>query len=188
MELAEPIDRINEELKREFGVAFDGKPNFRVIFADDQLEKRWVQHTKEGFELLNPIVEERPKYKQMDQYRGKYILERYVPVPQPTDLTTKVSYEPAWVFRDKDGNYLPPRFDACKFVIDSILEVTGKPGHSKYRDPKMSEDDRQAEIAKMLEYLCLDETEVGDALHHGYGVAGFHQKVDFSNSEKTNGH
>src|ERR1035437_5550442 len=105
MELRETIESINKKLKEEYGTEFGNSPRFRVVFSEDQYEKRMTDFTDEGFELITPEVRLLPKYKQW--IREKYILERLIPVTGETDLVVKVSYEPAWVFQNKKGDYLP---------------------------------------------------------------------------------
>jgi len=169
MELREPIDKINYWLVKEFGREFNGQPRWRVVFSDDEFEKRWTQNTDEGFELLFPEVRLLPKYRQ--HIRQRYILERLVPIIGETDLTEPISYEPAWVFQDRHGNYLPPWFDGCKFVIESIYSAIDKAGnHVKYKDPHATEEERLERIAKMERELFGNETDVGDHLAYGTGV------------------
>jgi hypothetical protein len=169
MELREPISDINKKLLEEFGTEFGNSPRFRVVFSEDQYEKRLTDHTDEGFELLRPEVRLLPKYKQW--IREKYILERLVPVVGDTDLVTKVSYEPAWVFQDKNGNYLPPFFEGCRFVIESMYNAIGRAGcFAKYKDKNISEEERAIELKKVEDKLFGNETEVGDHLAYGTGV------------------
>lgn len=169
MELIEPIEYINGRLLREFGREFNGWAKFRVVWSDDQLEKRWVQQTDEGFDLLVPEVRERPKYRQHIQQ--KWILERLLPVPAVTDLVDNISYEPAWVFQDDGGNYLPPRYDACKFVIEAIYAQMDDAGtHKKYKDPAAEKGYRKQLVDDMEKELFGNETSVGDALTYKEGV------------------
>jgi len=168
MELRETIESINYKLEKEFGKHIDGRPNFRVVWSEDQYEKRWTSFTDEGFELPQRIVKELPKYKQY--VHEKFILERLLPVIGESDLIEKTSYEPAWVFQDKDGIYLPPFFDGCKFVVEAILEQMGHKGHVKYKDPNVSEEERLIHLNEVEKELFGNETSVGDALAHGYGV------------------
>src|SRR3990167_2200922 len=97
-ELAENIDHINYQLLKKYGREefAQNQQRFRVVFSEDQFEKRWVTHTKDGFELAFPEVKEVPKYRQY--IHARYVLERLVPVGFESDLTTKVSYEPVHVF------------------------------------------------------------------------------------------
>lgn len=172
----EKIETINERLLNRYGKAENGLPLWRVVWSDDQFEKRWVGHTKEGFELINPVVEERPKYRQYIQSR--HILERlvFVPVRVQTDLVVNHSYEPVFTFEDKDGNYLPPKWEVIEIVIYGIMNIAAESVGRKYEDERMKlSSDEFVESEKLrLEELKKDlfgnETSVGDALAYGYGV------------------
>lgn len=169
MELREPIEFINKRLMQEFGKDLDGRARFRVVFSEDQYEKRWTRFTKEGFELLEPTVVELPKYKQY--IHQKYILEALTPVEGESDLVEEVVYEPIWTFQDKNGNYLPPFYDGCKFLIEVRYASMGRSDvFDKYKDESISKEARMAEIERVEKELFGNETEVGDALAYGSGV------------------
>ena len=168
MELRESIESINKKLIEEYGTEFGNAPRFRVVFSEDQFEKRMTNYTDEGFELLLPQVRLLPKYKQY--VRAKYILERLIPVTGETDLITKVSYEPAWVFRDKHDNYLPPFFEGCAHVIESMLKVSGKSSFAKYKDNSVLPEERLAELKRVEDQLFGNETKIGDHLAYGTGI------------------
>ena len=169
MELRESIESINEKLLINFGSEFGDSPRFRVVFSDDQYEKRCTDRTDEGFELLNPEVRLLPKYKQY--IRAKYVLERLIPVIGETDLVTKVSYEPAWVFQDRTGNYLPPFYEGCVHVIESMFSLINRDkSFAKYKDPKIDPELRAKELKRVEDELFGNETEVGDHLAYGTGV------------------
>ena len=171
MELRESIESINKKLLEEYGTEFVNSPRFRVVFSEDQYEKRWTNYTDEEFELIHPEVRLLPKYKQFIQ--AKYILERLVPVPEEveTDLTTKISYEPAWVFQDNKGNYLPPFFEGCVYVIDALRAKMGAHDvHTRYKDKNESPEERVAKLKKVEDELFGDESNMTDDLHSGSGV------------------
>lgn len=169
MELRETIIDINKKLREEYGTEFGNSPRFRVVFSEDQYEKRLTDCTDEGFELIIPQVRLLPKYKQW--IREKYILERLIPVIGETDLVTKISYEPAWVFQDKQGNYLPPFYEGCKHVIESMYSLMNNAGSfTKYKDKNVSPEERLIEVKKVEEQLFGDESNITDALHDGTGV------------------
>ena len=183
-ELTEPLDKINYSLEKEFGKFEDGRVHFRVVWSEDPnlTEKRWMTHTNEGMELLFPEVREVRKYSHISE---RYVLERLVPVVGETDLTTKTSYEPAWTFQDRHGNYLSPRYDACKFIVESMFEKMGnKSVHAKYKDPDLDPGHKQEEIMKMEKYLFGDETPMGDALAAKDGISYAGMKT-FSEEEKV---
>lgn len=170
MNLPETLEYINYHLKKEYGMQFDDRQTWRVVFAADQTEKRKMYTTDEGLDLMYPEVREVKKYQHIKPDR--YVLERLVPVTGETDIVTKLSYEPVWTWEDRHGNYLPPYWDACKFLIDGILEKQANPkSHAKYKDPEFSPGYREKMIADMEYKLFGDETPIGDALAHGDGIS-----------------
>lgn len=175
MELAETIQTINNTLENLFGKdSVTNMPIWRVVWSEDQYEKRLVNTTPEGWELLTPMVREVPKYRQW--IPEKYVLERLVIVPEQDQnelLGIKISYEPIWIFETQDGRYLPPRVDVAKFVIDTIYAAQGKKSMRKYVDEeeKNPEETRAAHIQKLYEEMFGNETETGDALAYKEGVS-----------------
>lgn len=171
MNLVEPLDRINHLLQREYGVHEDGRPKFRVVWSDDQFEKRWVFHTKEGFELLSPEVKQMPKY--MDERcKHRYILEQLSIVPETDrELVEKLSYEPLWVFRDRFDNYLPPRFDASKIIIDHMYLNMSVVKPPKKEDSEDVIRARQKELDDVEEKLFGNETPLGDGMQYGWATS-----------------
>ncbi|HWY35015.1 MAG TPA: hypothetical protein VNX68_10235, partial [Nitrosopumilaceae archaeon] len=103
--------------------------------------------------------------------REKFILERLIPIIGETDLITKTSYEPLWCFMDKNGGYLPPKFEACRFIVESMYEAVGKANtHTRYKDKNVSREEKKAEILKVEADLFGNETEMTDNLHIGAGI------------------
>jgi hypothetical protein len=173
-ELSERVETINNQLAEHFGKTDAGNPIFRVVWSEDQYEKRLMDTTDEGIVLLHPEVREVPKYRQW--IPEKYVLERLVAIPEMNtkDLpTAKVSYEPIWIFETQKGAYLPPRFDVAKFVVDGLYAALGKKGMRKYVDEeeKNPQEVRDKRIKKMHDELFGDETQIGDALAYGEGVS-----------------
>ena len=169
MELREPIETINLLLTEHYSRDIsDGRPNYRVIWSDDILEKRIITHDAHGNELIIPEVSLVPKYKQWVPHR--YILERLTPIVGETDLVEKLAYEPVWTFQDRNQNYLPPWFDACRHIIENILMNMGARNYyAKYKD-KMTKEEYLAQIQKMEDELFGNETDVGDHLAYGTGI------------------
>lgn len=166
MELTEPIESINNQLIEHFGIdTITGQPMFQVVWAADQYEKRLSKFTRDGFELLYPEMMLLPKYDQRDlDYKDRYILERLVLVPDVnvSELTTKLSYEPLWVFRDRFENYLPPTFWACKFAIDTMYAALGKKSLIKYVDEEAKNpiESTQKRINQLENELFGDESDL----------------------------
>lgn len=173
MELSESIESINRQLIDEFGIdTITGDAMFRVVWSNEQREKRLVEMTLEGLKLMYPQVLEAKKYPWVID---RYVLERLVVIPEMNrdELpANKLSYEPIWVFRDNNDNYLPPRFDASKFVIDTMYAAIGKKSLRKYIDEeaKNPEEYKEIRVNKLCEELFGDENDVTDALAHGDGI------------------
>ena len=169
MELREPIEWINEQLIEHYSRDIsDGRPNYRVVWSDDQFEKRITTHDEHGNQYIFPEVHLLPKYRQYIRHR--YVLERLTVVLGETDLLEKVVYEVVWTFQDKNGKYLPPWFEACRHIIENILlNMAAKNYFAKYKDT-MSKEEYIAKIQKMEDELFGNETDVGDALAYGTGV------------------
>lgn len=136
MEL-ERVEDINQHLIDLFGIdSITGEPIWRVVWSEDQFEKRLTEFSDTGLKLLYPEVRELPKYRQW--IRNKYVLERLVLVPDASirELpAAKQSYEPIYVFQDVHGNALPPRTDACQFVVQAVYAAQGKGYVTVYKDP-----------------------------------------------------
>src|SRR6266699_1879734 len=144
----ESIETINQRLIDYFGY-FQGTefPNYRVVWSDDQFEKRFCSHTNSGVELLQPDVRLVPKYSYI---RAKYILEKACIVPLGTELIDKISMEVVWTFEDKNGNALPPVWKAIELLIYTINNaIANKSDYPKYKEPLFSPEQVKERIEVM---------------------------------------
>jgi len=177
MELTETIDSLNSQLEDLFGIdTITGMPIWRISWSEDQFEKRlgtYDDFSPSGI-YIRTVREVRnvPKYRQW--IKERYVLERLVLVPEISQdelPTSKLSYEPIYVFETSKGEYLPPKFNAAKFAIDSVYAVQGKSSLAKYIDNETEGmEQKEQRINALQEELFGNETPVGDALAHGYGV------------------
>lgn len=171
MELTETIDRLNERLRETYGVdTVTGHAIYRIVWSEDQFEKRLSDYTKEGLKLLTPQLVEVPKYRQWCKER--YILERLSFVESNSEnnqmTIAKLSYEPLWTFMDNQMNYLPPKWEVCQIVIDTVhAALYNDSSLAKYKETNddIAEEQRNS-VAKIQDELFGNETEVGDALAH----------------------
>src|SRR6187402_2775704 len=131
----ESIETLNTRLIDFFGTDADtGRPMFRIVWANDELEKRLVNEVK--------------KYPYLQDL---YVLEQYVLVPefQEHELpTAKKSYEPLWAYCNDQREPRPPTWPATKLVIDTMYAVKGVSSLRKYVDSELNttEDGRQQRI------------------------------------------
>jgi len=187
------VDTINKSLRDLFGSDIvTGQSIFRVIWSEDEIELRYgtFDDISPAGVYLRTVTETRtvPKYRQW--IHAKHILERLVLVPEFNQQElggAKISYEPLWVFEDRNGNYLPPRLDACKLVIDTVLAtqnvakamITGDESvdrpTKRYSDPEGTQEAslalKEQRIDKLVEELFGDESGLsGATLAGGSGI------------------
>lgn len=171
----ETIEAINKRLADIYGIETDSSnPMWRVVWSTDQIEKRLTDYV-DGVFRLTPVVIDYLKYAKDENTKDKYILERLVLVPehQMRELCgIKKSYEPMWVFHDVHGNPLPPKWEVCEIVIDSVYSKQYGPQHlAKYK--RTNEDEAREEanrLAGIQAELFGNETDVTDAVAHKEGV------------------
>lgn len=167
------VDDINRLLREHYGADADVRTNamWRVVWAPDQIEERFSEWSEEGLHLGTPRRITAPKY----QWIGdKWILERLVLVPEMNQeelLGLKKSYECIYIFETQQGEYLPAKFEAAKFVIDLVYAAQGKKSMRKYVDDAVNDPQRTKKIDKIVEELFGNETAVGDALAYKEGVS-----------------
>jgi len=159
-------------------------PNYRVVWSEDQFEFRSTNYTDEGLELLHFETRKLPKYRQW--IMEKWVLERLSEVPaiNQGELNLALSYEPLWVFEDKSGFPLDPKWIVCKFVVDQVHKNIEEAGsYTKYKDPyaglnsKDLLEKKDEELKEIEKELFGDETAIGDALAYDYGVGFTTSKI-----------
>lgn len=170
------VKRINSLLIDHFGLdSSTGQAIWRVVFSDDQYEKRLMPTTDEGLLLVKPEVRLVPKYKQWIPHM--WVLEQLVVVPDINinELpVAKLSYEPLFPFHDRFGNSTRPKFESCKFVIDTINAAKGKKP-LKLHNPEGETTEEQIEatrnrVDRIVQDIFGDETDVSDHLTRQTGV------------------
>jgi hypothetical protein len=168
------VTELNKRIQERYGTFWDGKPNFRIIWSEDETEKRRTRYSDKGIELAQWEVRELPKYKQW--IHQKYVLERLTVVPEfvETDLVEKFSYEPLWVFEDKNGVALVPTWPACWHILETVLHAMDNTHYVKYKDPesdpKEAKEVYKARIDALVDDLFGNETDVTDALGLKEGI------------------
>lgn len=187
MELPEEVKIINKKLIDYFGKFENGEANFRVVWADNEIEKRFIYETREGFHLITPILSDVPKYSYI---KNRFILERIVPVPDSAKkelLDKKLSYEPIWVFEDGNHEALPPDWDVINILVRTLLD------QQTYKHGPYKQDEKDGNTTEAMEYrarkleeaLYGNETAIGDALAVGSAVGYGTKKPDLSRFENN---
>jgi hypothetical protein len=168
----EQIEVLNQRLIDYYGLDTNtSQPMFRIVWANDQLEKRLVDFVG-GIQLLYPEIREVRKYPYL---KDLYVLERLVIVPEidKSNLpANKLSFEPIWAYRDDMNGPIPPVWSATKFIVDSLYAALGKRSMRKYveSEKETTPEGRDQRIDELKEELFGNETEVGDALRYKEGI------------------
>lgn len=166
----EQIETLNQRLIEHFGIdTSSGLPMFRIVWSNDQTEKRLMDESETGVKYVYPRVEEVKKYSYL---KDLYVLERLVLVPEINEkemLGVKQSYEPIWAYRDEHGLPLPPLWLPTKFIIDTLYAALGKKSLAKYVEDTTPEALDQR-ITDICAELFGNETETTDALAYKEGI------------------
>lgn len=168
------IIKLNDQLREHFGIdTISSDPIWRVSWCNDQREMRMTDRTPEGLHLLYPELKYLPKYQWL---KDRWILERLVVVPefQAAELGGKaISYECLWVFEGKDKQPVPPKFEACKFLVDLVYAAMGHRPMQKYIDPESVEpmEEQKKRIDSLVEELFGDESNLLGRTITGEAVA-----------------
>ena len=185
------VDEINKKLIDYYGKFETGEPNWRLVWSEDQYEKRhgeYEDRTPEGI-LIRRVTEWRevPKYRQW--IPKKWVLETLVVVPVGTmELTTKTSFEPIYAFPYVNGRVLIPAWPAVKLLVESILERVGiDQVGARYKDPESNPKEaveiQKERIEAIEQSLFGGETELADALARGDAI-GFTTSKEFKSGTK----
>lgn len=195
---SEPDQKLREEINRllkdKFGQTIDELAMWRIVWSNDQYEKRLTNHTDAGVMLLHPEVRELPKYKQFAP--DKYILEHLVVVPvvSQTELpSVAMSYEPIHTFWNSKGEYLAPAYAPCDFIATAVhaaMDEARRGNGSMGRHKQSNDEAKQASIDEYNDIhqgLFGDESGLGGAIVHKEGVAGFYPEGKATRLNKFKG-
>ena len=155
------VDSINKRLG-VYGVNSYNEPVFRVVFSDDQTEKRnGVFNEYFGSIFVRQVrgVKEVQKYPWI---KRKWILERWAPGElsyHPSLVTDKNGvYICVYVFQDANGNYLPPIWRAAEIVVKHLLNPRTK-SRALAEDREQLEREEKEEVNRIVEELKIQSDE-----------------------------
>lgn len=125
------IENINENLVRIYGTNLTYQPLWRVVFAPDLMEKRFVSEPEFIGSLFHRFfsgVKEKPKYPK-GIWGECFILERmfssmHAIIPPPDDVINWDGYEPFWSFmtgKGKERKPIRPTWSAVNHLVRSAL-------------------------------------------------------------------
>jgi hypothetical protein len=138
------LERINRELELKWG----GRPRYRVVFANDQIEVRErVDHRG-----VHEVARLLKYYNCHDCYILEMDVQRYGAPPAIRDWN---GYEMIWPFKKPGSNEpIDPNLKVCMFITTS-LETNPKKTAKDYYDMEKKEFD--AEVAQNFEFLSEED-------------------------------
>jgi len=167
------VKHINKWLKGQYGSDLLNRPIFRIVWSEDELEKR--AGTFEDFygSILCRTwkgVRECKKYGAAT-YKERFILEKLIFGIDNQEIwgeTKNGTYEPVWVFRGPGDTYQVPTLKATEFVLRMLL------GDKEKRTQKDVDYDEaqslQEDIETAYEALGGPEGDISSHLRTGSGI------------------
>jgi hypothetical protein len=157
---------VNKKLADNYGLFFDGKPNYRVVWSTDETEKRFgTVRVFAGSIFIREEtgVHEMPKY---PFSKDRFVLEKRILLFNP-ELTEKIGYEPLFVFQDKHGNPLPLAWRPLEYILYFAINGTPKT-LSEHADEDKAKFD--AEVNEFMLQIEDNSPTLAGALHDGQAV------------------
>jgi hypothetical protein len=174
------LENVNNWLKEKFGKDDLGRAKFRLSWSEDQFEKRrgtFNEFAGKIFVRKFTGIATVPKYPYVKE---RWILEQYIAFPSVEIVSSENgSYEPVWVFSDKNGDYIRPIQRAVEFILWTLLF-----GTKDKMTPKGLKDEEQNQIESetkfFQEYLENDRPYLATMLANK-------EAITVPDMEKTNG-
>ena len=166
-------DDINKRLLEYYGrdVVWN-RPIYRVVWSSSQRETRFAEYEDWYNQVifLRKVKEWRETLK-YPQNPDRWVLERIFPNPRQDELLGEFSYEPLFVFQDKNGNYLPPVWNAINLILYTLHTQNAKKAKSN-EEMELSKEKEAArrEEEEILDSLIQSDYELASKVHDGEGI------------------
>lgn len=145
---------LNQWMKDKYGCVLDGRARYRVVWSENLTERRLGTFTDYFGHIF--LREERAvrEVKKYSYLKDRHVLEELVYGINSEMPDTKSSYEPIFVFQDKDGHRLPINRRAIEFFLH-FKEQGQKTNPTKEKE----EDERK--LAEEVDYF---EQKLGERM------------------------
>lgn len=167
IELPNKVIKINKKLKQLFG----GIPiTYRVVFSDNELEKRLGEFNTFSGPIFLRTERACRECKKYPYIKSKFIIEKFSApdVIRVKELpeTGNGSYEPLYVFEDKNGNFLEPNLRAAIMAC----HANQNPINYWKRKEQLDKEEQDQNKAEYQSYFGVEESNITSALHFGEGI------------------
>lgn len=163
------LKSFNNRLRDLYGLYYDGKPLYRLVWSDSQIEKRfgtWEIWSGQIFIREFTGVHEAPKYPWI---KNRWILERregHIPNPE---LAEQIEYEPKWVFQN-ETEAVEPEWWAIEQIIHAIQNPRGPRDINNEKSLIGSPANVDKQKERMKDFLDDQMSDVQTALQYGEGI------------------
>lgn len=151
------VDLINKTIKAN-GTNEYGDPLFRVVFSDDQVERRLGNFTDTHGGLFVRQVTEVREVRKYPWIKEKWILERWASgeLAAHKDLREVKNgvYICVYVFQDPKQEYLPPLLKVAEIVINNLLNPR-RQAEALQEDQKVWDKKEEDELNKIEEEIKI---------------------------------
>jgi len=156
------VEDINRIIKVH-GTNQYGDPLFRVVFSDDQTERRNGIYEDYSGDIYVKTVKEIREVKKYPWVKAKWILERWA--------SGEISHHPSlvsdkngvficvYVFQDINQNYLPPLLKVTEIVISNLLHPRMK-SEALAQDKEILSKEEKIEVDKIEEEIIIQSDEL----------------------------
>lgn len=155
------VNLINKKLKI-YGSNEYSNPIFRVVFSDDQTEKRFGTYHDYHGKIYVRTVREIREVKKYPWIKGKWILERWasgeLAFHPSLENDKNGAYICVYTFQDINGNYLPPLYKVCEVIIQHLLHPRDK-SKALAEDKEIEDKQEKLEVDKIENELKIESDE-----------------------------
>lgn len=121
------LNFINDQLGKRYGKTIDGRNHFRLVWSEDLTEVRHGDFLEETpitlsngqVVILEDVVKKTKEVKKYAYFCDRFVLEELVFEGIPNDIknTENGSYEPWFVFQDKDNKPIEPTLTGIDMIL-----------------------------------------------------------------------
>lgn len=182
----ESLFNINKRLVDRFGSDLLGNPNYRVSWSNDQFEHRYGNFPIGNTGIINATKETRlvPKY----FFKDRFVLEKKCELPYTNELPDAsmkgFSYEPIFVFQDKNGNSLPLVWRPIEIMI--WCAIRGPENVFTSRTEAASEEEITAKDVAYFENVLEDQSSYFGSMMNNKEAVQFNPDKQFTGEKVEN--
>jgi hypothetical protein len=152
------IEIVNQRLLDYYGRGLQDLPKYRIVWSSNEYEVRtgiYAKYTTAGIYLGEE--KKTVRVKKYPMWDGFWILEYIQPNLANPELKANWSYEPIYIFKDRQSTPLPLDWHVIEAIVNFHRKGMSKPTPTSSEIEHEYEEQLEKEKAEMLDYLKHDE-------------------------------